>query len=464
MRLTLTLLLSLASTALFGTNPETAVLWSQAPSYRSTTAYSYTGLGTPRKDDSIYVYFRGQKGNLHAGTPLPAVFQWDSLQLVGEQLTYIPFKTESNVLLSSCAGLRSGYYRVRIQSTESQDTLGAWICQDTFQFSHIEVLNNSCENLQLKPITRPSADGYSRYFYYDLGLFPTPFKTYFPRGNVPYILRAAWSADAVIRPNVSGANEGWTTQVSPFISGPAPLVGATYTACLTNIFGDTLQRSTGAIPAKATLARFLISSDQELIPQADTLRGEAPLSLSFNGSPSGNAESFNWKGFKNMSSRRIGALLPEVDWEESGFNTVRREDALAYTLTDKFPIQLRVSNSHGCADSLIRWVRVDSSLFDSELVPNLFSPNGDGNNDFFKLKADRNNKLRSIRTLEITLFNRNGESVFSSSKIDFSWDGKASGTNYACPPGVYFWVIKATGYDKKRYKGKEYRGLVHLFR
>jgi gliding motility-associated-like protein len=421
-------------------------------------------IGSPLKDDSIYVYYRAHKGNLSAAAPVPAVFQWDSLRLTQDSLEFVPFKTEVNVQQSICSELKSGYYRVRIQSVDSQDTLGAWICQDTFQFLGINILNNNCENLQLKPVTSPVADGYSRYYYFDLGLFPVPFKNYIPRSNVPYLLRARWTTSKTIRPNISQADDSWMNQISPYIASPAPLVSSKYTVCITNIFGDTLIRSTDEIPAKASYANFQITSDQLLTPQNDTLRGEAPLPLSFNASISQNVETYNWKGYKEMSSRRIGAILPDIYWEESGSQTVNRIDNQSYTITDRFPIQLKVSNSYGCADSLIKWVRVDSSFFDKDLIPNLFSPNSDGSNDVFKLKADENGKLRSIRKIEISIYNRNGEKVFSSNKLDFAWDGKASGTNYECPTGVYFWVIKATGYDEKRYKGKEYRGLLHLFK
>ena len=464
MRLILTSLLVLLNTCMLWAEPAVSRLWTTGSQYRMTTAYSIPAAGGQLKDDSIYVYYRGQTGNLNAATASSAVFQWDSLRMNQGTLEFIPFKTEVNVLESACSNLKSGYYRVRIQSIDSQDTLAAWICQDTFRFIDINVLNNNCDNLQLKATTSPSVASYSRYYYYDLGLFPEPFKNYIPRSNVPYLLRAEWTTSKAIRPNISQADDSWMNQASPYISAPAPLVSARYTVCLTNVFGDTLVRTTAEIPAQTTYASFQIISDQELTAQNDTLKGEAPLPLSFNANPSQNAQNFNWTGYKGMSSRRIGAILPDILWEESGFQNVNRDGELSYTVTDKFPIQLRVSNSFGCTDSIIKWVRVDSSFFDKDLIPNLFTPNGDGKNDVFKLKADNDNKLRSIRKIEVTIFNRNGERVFASNKLDFAWDGKASGTNFECPPGVYFWVIKATGYDEKRYKGKEYRGLLHLFR
>lgn len=464
MRLILTLCFLILNLCLLRAENAVSRIWSSGSPYRMIAVYSMPASGQPLRDDSVYVFYRGKKGNLHASASSSAVFQWDSLRLNQGTLEYVPFKTEVNVPESSCPELKSGYYRVRIQSVESQDTLGAWICQDTFRLLSINILNNSCLNLQIKPITSPSADGYSRYFYYDLGLFPEPFKNYIPRNNAWYIAKARWTTDKVIRPNISQADDSWMNQVSPYIESPAPLVNAKYSVCLTNVFGDTLIRSTDEIPAKATYANFQIISDQELTAQNDTLRGEAPLPLSFSGSLAQNAQNYNWKGYKGMASRRLGSVLPDILWEESVFSTVNRDGDLAYTVTDKFPIQLRVSNSYGCTDSLIKWVRVDSSFFDKELIPNLFTPNSDGRNDVFKLKEDHDNKLRSIRNIEITIFNRNGERVFASDKLDFAWDGKASGTNFECPPGVYFWVIKATGYDQKRYKGKEYRGLLHLFR
>ncbi len=63
--------------------------------------------------------------------------------------------------------------------------------------------------------------------------------------------------------------------------------------------------------------------------------------------------------------------------------------------------------------------------------PNSFTPNGDGINDVFAAKGI------DIKKFEITIYNRWGEKVSSSTSIDRCWDGKFG--NGDAPQGVYIW-------------------------
>jgi gliding motility-associated-like protein len=67
-------------------------------------------------------------------------------------------------------------------------------------------------------------------------------------------------------------------------------------------------------------------------------------------------------------------------------------------------------------------------------VPNAFSPNGDGNNDFFKAKIGTD-----VAALSIRIFDRWGNEVYFSDKLNFSWDGQFNG-NFL-NTGVYAYSI-----------------------
>ena len=69
----------------------------------------------------------------------------------------------------------------------------------------------------------------------------------------------------------------------------------------------------------------------------------------------------------------------------------------------------------------------DAALY----VPNIFTPDGDGVNDFFHVKYE--NRPQS---LSVSVFNRYGRKVFSSDNPDFRWDGSG------CRAGTYFYVIQ----------------------
>ncbi|MBI2281501.1 MAG: gliding motility-associated C-terminal domain-containing protein [Bacteroidetes bacterium] len=68
-------------------------------------------------------------------------------------------------------------------------------------------------------------------------------------------------------------------------------------------------------------------------------------------------------------------------------------------------------------------------------VPNVFTPNGDGNNDIFYVRG------KGIRSMNLEIFNRWGNKVFESSNIEVGWDGKFGGAEQNS--AVFVYVISA---------------------
>jgi len=71
-------------------------------------------------------------------------------------------------------------------------------------------------------------------------------------------------------------------------------------------------------------------------------------------------------------------------------------------------------------------------------VPNVFTPNGDMTNDYFKL-----NSYSGIASLKCTIVNRWGNEMRSFNTPDFMWDGKDKSGQIA-NEGVYFYILEAT--------------------
>jgi gliding motility-associated-like protein len=86
-------------------------------------------------------------------------------------------------------------------------------------------------------------------------------------------------------------------------------------------------------------------------------------------------------------------------------------------------------------------------------MPNAFSPNGDGNNDIIMLFG------ASLKTVNLTIFNRWGEKVFESSNQWKGWDGTYKGQQMG--PGIYTYVA-----DLEYLNGKKKRdfGSITLIR
>lgn len=84
-------------------------------------------------------------------------------------------------------------------------------------------------------------------------------------------------------------------------------------------------------------------------------------------------------------------------------------------------------------------------ITDTQPIPNVFTPNGDGINDLWKLPLGLNN-------YEVYIYNRWGNEIIKASALNFAWDGKTK-QNIMCSNGTYFYVIKNTQNNANSIKG-----------
>ena len=89
-------------------------------------------------------------------------------------------------------------------------------------------------------------------------------------------------------------------------------------------------------------------------------------------------------------------------------------------------------------------------------IPNAFTPNNDGKNDFFQLFGN----LPALKFVHVTIFDRIGELVFESNEINFKWDGTYKGN--LLPPGVYVYTLRAVFDDN--HTDKLQNGSITLLR
>jgi len=106
-----------------------------------------------------------------------------------------------------------------------------------------------------------------------------------------------------------------------------------------------------------------------------------------------------------------------------------------YALPGEFTISLTVTNSFGCVESYTKVITV--SLADNLFIPTGFTPNGDGNNDLFRVRGN------NISHYDMSIFNQWGQRIWSSKKETTGWNGQANGEyvangNYAYAIEVHF--------------------------
>lgn len=78
-------------------------------------------------------------------------------------------------------------------------------------------------------------------------------------------------------------------------------------------------------------------------------------------------------------------------------------------------------------------------------IPSAFTPNGDGLNDMFYVKANFEPKF-----YDLTIMNRGGDVVFRAKNINIGWDGKSGGK--LLPQGMYIYIINYKDKDNKEQK------------
>lgn len=105
------------------------------------------------------------------------------------------------------------------------------------------------------------------------------------------------------------------------------------------------------------------------------------------------------------------------------------------TKTKYFYVKGTSGNGCSAIDSIK--VVVDYTDLSQYPVPSAFSPNGDGKNDCFRLKY-----WGTFRSLELEIFDRHGQRVFSTTNPEECWNGTYQG--HAEPAGTYIYQIKAT--------------------
>jgi gliding motility-associated-like protein len=126
------------------------------------------------------------------------------------------------------------------------------------------------------------------------------------------------------------------------------------------------------------------------------------------------------------------------------------EPSNTYSGVGSYTVTLIVSDGI-CSDTAT--IIIDAFGESAILIPNIFSPNGDGSNDIFTVDGI------NLESVEGEIFNRWGQKMFSWSNVKGHWDGRTLSGSEA-PAGTYFYMIKAKGFNGTEYFKKGGVSLV----
>ncbi len=236
-------------------------------------------------------------------------------------------------------------------------------------------------------------------------------------------------ADGVLTFAAGGGNPGYQYTLSTGAANTTGLFGGlsagTYQVSITDTKGCSIVDS-GTIAEPDTV---LIS----VAPNPTEVELGASLDLTTTTNQSGNV-TYQWFPAFGLSC---------YDCSNPTFNGVYSQTYTVIAVTDS-----------GCigSDTLQVTVIPNYNLF----IPNAFTPNGDGTNDYWQIYG----KLNGVKQIEVEVFNRIGEKVFEGHDLNFTWDGTYKGKD--SPNGVYVYQMKIVWLNNHSDSG--YKGSLTLLR
>lgn len=103
----------------------------------------------------------------------------------------------------------------------------------------------------------------------------------------------------------------------------------------------------------------------------------------------------------------------------------------AYSQPGGFEITLIATNQQGCIDSVSKWIDIAPERY--IYLPNSFTPDGDGLNEYFY------GRFIGLMSARFYIFNRWGEEIFFSDDLNFVWDATYEGV--PVQDGTYTWYL-----------------------
>jgi gliding motility-associated-like protein len=167
---------------------------------------------------------------------------------------------------------------------------------------------------------------------------------------------------------------------------------------------------------------------------ANPMKGEAPLTVVFNNTSTG-SDVYQW------------------DFDDKNTSTDKNPTNIFVNAGD-YHVKLTVSDKGACPSTMYVDIHVYEKLV--YILPNVFTPNGDGKNDLYTITST------GIEGLQGEIYDRWGLKLFTWNQKNDGWDGR-SPSGGLVPDGVYFYIIKIIPQDRTKEAFVE-KGQVTLLR
>ncbi|MBS1646223.1 MAG: gliding motility-associated C-terminal domain-containing protein [Bacteroidetes bacterium] len=153
--------------------------------------------------------------------------------------------------------------------------------------------------------------------------------------------------------------------------------------------------------------------------------------------------------FVNTTSNATGYIW---NFGDASGTVVQTNPSHVYNAAGAYTVTLIAFGTNACNDTLRQTVVIVDTVGLS--MPNVFTPNGDGINDYFAPKA------HGMSTLTCIIYDRWGAKMATLDNTNQQyWDGHTS-AGLACTDGTYFYIVTATDVNGKNYSLKGFLELI----
>jgi gliding motility-associated-like protein len=154
--------------------------------------------------------------------------------------------------------------------------------------------------------------------------------------------------------------------------------------------------------------------------------------------------------YKNQINSNVQLLAEIKDANDTIFRHVSHETlAACYEVTaiDSFGNE-SIPSTLVCVDSCTGYE-----------LPNVFTPNGDGNNDIFKSY----NPNGYVKKVEMKIYNRWGKLVYKTDNPEINWDGRDIDSKRFVPTGIYYYICDVFEPRLTGLEARNITGFIHLY-
>lgn len=253
----------------------------------------------------------------------------------------------------------------------------------------------------------------------------------------------AWNTEEWVDSAATMSGELKATLIMPPLYGPTP-VRLCYDAEVREALGmdsacvEVLLEPDSVKAVKMELTSLVTArgeegerSNERNRPTSQTLiqgsEYSGPLEVAFYSNPTPGVQFYQWKIYKSTE-----LLVTRND----------RDIRYVFSEPGAYRVVCAVNNQYCTSDSMEVSVQISESYL---AVPNVFTPNGDGKNDEFRVA------YRSLKEFHCWVYNRWGKLVYEWTDPAKGWDGTINGRPAA--EGAYYYVIRALGTDAAKNAG-----------